>query len=76
MTSWRADDHANRQGRRTRDKIRTARRKLLERLMREPPSPDRLFRCAVCGAEVHGRDVTLDERARATCHDCTGRGGE
>jgi hypothetical protein len=41
--------------------------------MMHPPSPDREFTCRVCGAELVGRTVTLDEQCRATCGDCTGR---
>jgi len=50
-----------------------ARQLLWERLWRDPPSPDRVFHCHVCGDEVRGRAVTFDDHARATCGDCTGR---
>jgi len=46
---------------------------LWERLLRDPPPPDRVFHCGICGQELRGRSVTLDEEARVTCSDCTGR---
>jgi hypothetical protein len=50
-----------------------ARARLFALLMRSPPAPDRRFRCGVCGVELPGRAVTLDEMGRGTCGDCTGR---
>jgi len=35
--------------------------------------PDRLFRCIVCGVELHGRAATFDSQARPFCGDCVGR---
>jgi hypothetical protein len=48
-------------------------RDLFALLMANPPPPDRVFHCVCCGVELRGRSATFDERARATCGDCTGR---
>jgi hypothetical protein len=42
-------------------------------LLENPPPPDREFDCRICGADLRGRTVCLDEQGRATCADCTGR---
>lgn len=46
---------------------------LWERLLENPPPPDAVFTCGVCGTGLRGRTATFDENCRVTCADCTGR---
>ena len=50
-----------------------ARAKLFALLMTNPPPPDRVFWCRICGVELRGSTATFAEDSSVTCHDCTGR---